>query len=210
LLEEVDFNDEQRELARIMKASSVHSIEMISDLLAANFTYRPEEMKKDVVDMEVLLHECVEQLKFKADEKQQKLELKIGAKVLILADREKIWRVLSNLVVNAIKFSPLGSVIKVEILEKDEKMQLSVKDNGIGIPDALKGKIFDAFTDAKRRGTSGEQPFGLGLSISRQIIEAHGGKIWFDSVENQGTTFYIELPVAEEKSAMALSSPLEA
>jgi signal transduction histidine kinase len=52
------------------------------------------------------------------------------------------------------------------------------------------------FTDAKRMGTSGEKPFGLGLSITRQIIEAHSGKIWFESEEGKGTTFYIDLPVA--------------
>ena len=209
LLEEVDFNDEQKELARIMKASSLHSIDMISDLLAADFSYRSEEMKKDVIDIQALLKECVEQLKFKADEKQQKIELEIGARILILGDKEKIWRVLSNLIVNAIKFSPLGSLIKAAILEKDQKMLLSVEDNGIGIPEALKGKVFDAFTDAKRRGTSGEQPFGLGLSISRQIIEAHSGRIWFDSEENKGTTFFIELPVTEQKQTLAMSPTLE-
>lgn len=205
LLEEVDFSKEHLEFAKLMKTSSLQSIEMINDLLAANFNYRPEEMKKDVVDMKILLHECVEQLKFKADEKDQKVNLEIGADVLVLVDKEKIWRVLSNLIVNAIKFSPSGSVIFVKLFERDQKMQLSVKDHGIGIPEELKNKIFDAFTDAKRRGTSGEQPFGLGLSISKQIVEAHGGKIWFESDVDKGTTFYIELPAAKEKSAFAIS-----
>lgn len=208
LLEEVAFSKEHMELAQLMKTSSLHSIEMINDLLTANFNYRPEEMKKDVVEMRVLLHECVEQLKFKADEKDQKVNLEIGADVLVLADREKIWRVLSNLIVNAIKFSPTGSAIDVKLFEKDQKMKLSVRDHGIGIPEELKDKIFDAFTDAKRRGTSGEQPFGLGLSISKQIVEAHGGKIWFESDVDKGTTFYLELPAAKEKSPFPVSSPL--
>ncbi|MEO6684900.1 MAG: HAMP domain-containing sensor histidine kinase [Dyadobacter sp.] len=205
LLEEVDFSKEHLELAQLMKTSSLHSIEMINDLLTANFNYRPEEMKKDVVDMRILLHDCVEQLKFKADEKDQKVKLTIESDVLVLADKEKIWRVLSNLIVNAIKFSPSGSVIVVKLLERDQKMELSIEDRGIGIPDELKDKIFDAFTDAKRRGTSGEQPFGLGLSISKQIIEAHGGKIWFESEVDKGTTFYLELPTAKEKSSFAIS-----
>ncbi|WP_159474550.1 HAMP domain-containing sensor histidine kinase [Dyadobacter sp. 3J3] len=206
LLEEVDFSTEHLELAKLLKTSSLHSIEMINDLLTANFNYRPEEMKKDVVDMRILLHDCVEQLKFKADEKDQKVTLAIEADVLVLADKEKIWRVLSNLIINAIKFSPLGSVIAVKLLERDQKIELSVKDHGIGIPDELKDRIFDAYSGAKRVGTSGEQPFGLGLSISKQIIEAHGGKIWFESDVDKGTTFYLELPAAKEKSAFTLSS----
>ena len=208
LLEEVDFSQEHMELAKLMKTSSHHSLEMINDLLAANFNYRPEEMKKDVVDMRILLHECIEQLKFKADEKDQKINQEIAADIVVLADREKIWRVLSNLIVNAIKFSPSGSAIDVKLIERDQKMELSIKDHGIGIPEELKNKIFDAFTDAKRKGTSGEQPFGLGLSISKQIIEAHGGKIWFESDVNKGTTFFLELPAAKEKSAFAMSPTL--
>lgn len=208
LIEEVNFSDEHMEFAKLMKTSSLQSMEMINDLLMANFNYRAEEMKKDVVDMQSLLKECVEQLKFKADEKGQKVNLEIAADVLILADKEKIWRVLSNLIVNAIKFSPTGSVVDVKLFERDQKMELSIKDHGIGIPDELKDKIFDAFTDAKRWGTSGEQPFGLGLSISKQIIEAHGGKIWFDSDVDRGTTFYLELPAAKEKSAFTIEPSL--
>lgn len=208
LIEEVNFSDEHMEFAKLMKTSSLQSMEMINDLLIANFNYRPEEMKKDVVDMQTILKECVEQLKFKADEKDQKVNLEIAADVLILADKEKIWRVLSNLIVNAIKFSPTGSVVDVKLFERDQKMELSIKDHGIGIPDELKDKIFDAFTDAKRWGTSGEQPFGLGLSISKQIIEAHGGKIWFESDVDKGTTFYLEIPAAKEKSAFTIAPSL--
>ena len=66
-------------------------------------------------------------------------------------------------------------------------------DEMLNYPD-LKGKIFNMFTDARMAGTAGEQSFGLGLAISRQIVEAHGGKIWFENNEEIGTTFYLELP----------------
>jgi signal transduction histidine kinase len=71
---------------------------------------------------------------------------------------------------------------------------ITVEDEGIGIPDNLKDKIFDMFSEAKRKGTAGEQPFGLGLAISKQIVEAHGGNIWFESREKGGTAFYVKLP----------------
>ncbi|MCF2444354.1 HAMP domain-containing histidine kinase [Dyadobacter sp. CY345] len=207
LLDENNFTEEQRELGKMLKTLGLQSVDMISDLLAANLSYRAEEMKMESIDVSALVQECLEQLKFKADEKDQKLELEIWNDVKIMGDREKLSRVLSNLVVNAIKFSDLKATVKVKMQVKDEKLELAILDQGIGIPDNLKDKIFDPFTEAKRAGTSGEQPFGLGLSISRQIVEAHGGSIWFESQENQGTTFYIALPLVldrpdvEEKSA---------
>jgi signal transduction histidine kinase len=77
---------------------------------------------------------------------------------------------------------------------KPHHLQIAVQDQGIGVPDEMKQEIFNMFTNAMRPGTSGEQSFGLGLAISRQIIEAHNGKIWFESAPGQGTTFFIDLP----------------
>jgi signal transduction histidine kinase len=76
----------------------------------------------------------------------------------------------------------------------DEGVTISVEDHGLGIPKEAIPNIFDPFTTSKRAGTAGEQAFGLGLYISKQIVEAHGGKLWFDTEEGNGTTFYIFLP----------------
>lgn len=81
-----------------------------------------------------------------------------------------------------------------------EKVIVSIKDEGIGIPESIKNKVFEWYTDGKRSGTEGEKPFGMGLAISKQIIAAHGGAIWFESEENKGTTFYIEIPIKVQKS----------
>ena len=134
-------------------------------------------------------------LRFKAAEKQQKIELHVSSEPLICnIDKEKITRVINNLVNNAIKFSPKGATIYVSLEHKNYETELSVKDNGIGIPDNIKDKVFDIFTEAKRFGTSGEQPYGLGLSISKQIVEAHGGRIWLCSEDEVGTTFHVAIP----------------
>ncbi|KIO78233.1 hypothetical protein TH53_04770 [Pedobacter lusitanus] len=101
---------------------------------------------------------------------------------------------MSNLIGNAIKFSPEHAVITVRMEEKPESVLIAIADNGIGIPLGIRNKIFDVFGQAKRSGTAGEQSFGLGLAISKQIIENHGGKIWVDSETNQGSTFFVELP----------------
>jgi signal transduction histidine kinase len=78
-------------------------------------------------------------------------------------------------------------------MKKGNKAILSVKDEGVGISSEMKGEIFHLFANEGNKGTSGEESFGLGLSIARQIIEAHGGRIWFISEKGKGTTFYVEL-----------------
>lgn len=191
LLEGDNLLPEDKEMLELMKTSSIHSLEMISDLLNMNTT--AEGLKKGPVEMHTLLRYCVDLLKLKANDKKQEITLKTQ-EIVATVNREKIWRVISNLIVNAIKFSPEGSVIGVEMHQEQNAVLIAIKDNGIGIPENLKDKIFQMFTDARRAGTSGEQSFGLGLAISRQIVEAHGGQIWFHSLTGDGTTFYVELP----------------
>jgi len=111
-----------------------------------------------------------------------------------LINREKIWRVISNLISNAIKFSPKGAVIYVIVNQKHQGVEICVKDYGIGIPDKLQQQVFNMFTEAKRPGTDGEKSFGLGLSICRQIVEKHSGRIWLKSESNNGSSFYVYLP----------------
>ncbi|MCY1228904.1 Sensor protein kinase WalK [compost metagenome] len=80
------------------------------------------------------------------------------------------------------------------MMQKEHDIRILVKDEGIGIPPEMSEKIFDLFTEAKRPGTAGEQPFGMGLAISKQIVEAHKGRIWFENNEARGTTFIVDLP----------------
>jgi len=192
MLDEPGRNDEDRMFLELIKTSGQNSLELVSDLLQVHS--RVEELKKEPLELSEMLSYCAELLRFKADAKSQRIDLDLTP-TIIAANREKLWRVISNLVANAIKFSPSGATILVKLEQRPESALISVKDDGIGIPDEMKDKIFDMFTKAKRPGTAGEQPFGLGLAISRQIIEAHGGKIWFESKAGQGTTFFVELPV---------------
>ena len=115
--------------------------------------------------------------------------------VNVLVNKEKINRVLGNIITNACKFSHDGSVINVTTSSRDGNAVIEIKDHGIGIPLKLQPYIFEPLTSAKRYGTSGEQSFGLGLSICRQIITANNGRISMESVEGKGSTFFIELPM---------------
>lgn len=105
----------------------------------------------------------------------------------------KFIRVLDNLFSNSLKFTKAFGEIKITLINIDDKVIISIGDNGIGIPDKLHEDIFKKYTKARRCGTKNENSTGLGLFIAKKIVELHNGKIWFESKENQGTTFYIEL-----------------
>ncbi|MDR6943273.1 ATP-binding protein [Mucilaginibacter pocheonensis] len=189
-----DYTPEQKEMLTLIKDTSFNSLELINEILeatnAANAT-----LNKELTEINALLSNSVELLRFKAAEKNQVINLKLlDTQQELLMSREKIWRVISNLISNAIKFSPANANILVKAVNYEREVQVSVKDNGIGIPDKLKGQVFNMFTDAKRPGTGGEKSFGLGLSICKQIMEKHNGRIWFDSDTENGTTFYLSLP----------------
>jgi two-component system, OmpR family, sensor histidine kinase VicK len=106
---------------------------------------------------------------------------------------EKFGRVLDNLLNNALKFTPTGGTVTLGLRQHADKVRLTVQDTGIGIPGKLHNNLFDKFNPTRRVGLQGEVTTGLGLFIAKQIVELHGGYIWLESRENEGTTFFIEL-----------------
>lgn len=191
MLAEPDRSEDDIEILQTIKTSAQNSLDLVNDLLEAQFN--TENFIKEPIDISEILQYCVSLLLNKAEAKHQ--QIKLQSKEFILpANREKLWRVISNLISNAIKFSPSGSVIDVQMEATADGVLIKVKDEGIGIPPEMHDKIFDMFTEAKRPGTEGEQAFGLGLAICKQIVEGHNGKIWFESSLDHGTTFYLTLP----------------
>ncbi|WP_303309494.1 PAS domain-containing sensor histidine kinase [Hymenobacter sp. BT730] len=110
-------------------------------------------------------------------------------------DENKFMQVLNNLLGNAIKFTPDGGFLSVTIAQQPTRVLLTVADTGIGIPVELQPELFERFTRARRPGLRGEKTTGLGMSIIKTIVELHDGRIWVESAEGQGTTFFIELPL---------------
>lgn len=189
----------KKEMLEIIKQACNNSLNLISEILAAA---RKEisESEKEKTSINSFIKECISLLQIKASEKNQQLVFQPSQQLVNVAiNKEKFIRVINNLVTNAVKFSHANTAVTISTVVKpaNHAVVIAVKDTGIGIPDKLKDKVFDMLTDAKRFGTNGEQPFGLGLSITKQIVEAHGGKIWFQSEVNAGTIFYIELPVVD-------------
>jgi len=183
---------EDREMFEVIQSSCSNSLSLINDLLSDK--REQANRSKQLIDIGNLLENCVQLLQAKADEKSQQLRLETQH-VDIMIDRQKIWRVMSNLITNAIKFSTNKSLIDIKLQKKSDVVLFSVQDRGIGIPENIKGKIFDTSGETRRLGTNGEEPHGLGLSISKKIITEHGGKLWFESKEGEGSVFYIAIPI---------------
>ena len=101
---------------------------------------------------------------------------------------------INNLISNAIKFTPDGGHITLSIEDQQDVVLFTVADTGVGIPAKFHDTLFSKFTKARRAGLKGEPSIGLGMSIIKTIVNWHEGKIWFESEEKKGTTFYIELP----------------
>jgi len=112
----------------------------------------------------------------------------------VLADEERIQQVVTNLVHNAIKFTPSGGEVAISAVASGDEIVVSVRDTGVGISADDLPRIFERFYKADQARRSGGT--GLGLSIAKHIVQAHGGRIWADSVEGKGSTFHFSLPAA--------------
>jgi len=137
----------------------------------------------------------VERLRPQAERAGLALEIELPPRLPhVSTDVDRARLVLTNLVHNAIKFTPPGGRITVAVRQDGDEVIFSVHDTGVGIPAEDLPRIFERFYKADRARSGGGT--GLGLAIAKHIIQGHGGRIWAESVEGQGSTFYFILPVA--------------
>jgi two-component system sensor histidine kinase VicK len=202
--ESLTYSDTQQEIIELIREASTNSLALSRDILEASAGIDQPGVAKENTDINVLLTKSVELLNYQAMAKNQHLKVRLpNEHVYAYVYREKIWRIINNLIANAIKFSFADAEIVVTLEQTGDDVHLSVKDNGIGIPEKNKPFVFDMFTDAKTHGTSGETPHGLGLSISLNIAKAHNGNIWFESTEGVGSTFHLQFPVSSSAAVNA-------
>jgi len=180
---------------RMIGQSSRSALHLINDLLQNSDTQVRQSHFK-IVELNQLFNSWIPSLQLRANEKNiQILTHFFSAPIDISIDVDRIERVMNNLVNNAIKFSPEGSKVFIQITADSNYARITVTDQGIGIPKEKQELVFDMFSKAQRVGTSGEKSFGMGLSICKQIIEQHHGNISVQSEEHKGSTFTIDLPL---------------
>jgi len=178
-----------------LEATLQHMQQLIADLLDVERVESGADRVSVLTDVGELVAAVVHDLREAALSKQQTLELHATPVPPILGDPVHLRQVFTNLVDNAIKYTPEGGQVQVSVKLEDCQLLVEVRDTGYGISPAAQAKLFQRFFRAKAAGTEHIAGTGLGLSLVKTIVEQHGGRITVESIEQQGSTFRVWLPV---------------
>jgi len=193
-----DFEDEKRKkFILAIKESSESAFSLLEKLFAWSLAQRKGiKVNPQKIDLKEITDSKLNLLKNIATKKNISLINKITPDTFAFADGEMVNTVLLNLLNNALKFTHKDGTIVVDNSRKDGFVQISVKDNGVGIPSSSIGNLFKVKSAFSTVGTSNEKGTGLGLIICKEFIENNGGEIWVESQENKGSNFNFTLPAA--------------
>lgn len=153
--------------------------------------------KEEVCELKSILDNVIEILQAEIDGKGIRLKLDLDDKIKIKTDKEVMILVLKNLLSNAIKFSRRDGEIEIKASVKQHVVMMSIRDYGVGIEEDKLEKLFDFELLYTTKGTLGEVGTGLGLSFCKEFLELNGGKIWVESKVNEGSVFYLSMPLAK-------------
>lgn len=180
---------------------AVHMTQLVQKILdVSRFETGNVHLAHQSVDLGLLVRDAVEKRKVIA--KRRVFDWQAPPQAIpVTGDRDRLSEVVDNLLENAVRYSPDTSPIIVQVRQMDSGVLVRVQDRGIGIPKGDQLKVFGKFFRADNAKAKDAEGSGLGLNLCKQIVEAHGGKIWFESEEGKGTTFYFLLPVAVAAAA---------
>lgn len=191
------FSDEEREsFLQMILQSSDNTYKLLENLLLwSKVQVGKMNAKLEKVYIEDLINDTVSQLRTMADKKDIKIEVSHPNNLSVSLDKFIISTVLRNLITNAIKFTPKSGLISVSVEEKENNIQVLIKDNGVGIDKENIEKLFNITEKFSMQGTEQEEGNGLGLILCKEFIDLHKGEIWVESKKGEGTTFTFSLPI---------------
>lgn len=201
LLARTELRGEEKKYLRQIIVSNERMIALVNDLLdvsridtGTKFSIVPK-----IINIVTIIKEAVAAESILAENNGIKIKLapKFPKKLELLVDGEKIRQVFQNLLDNAVKYSPESKSVIVGYQPTDKEAIFYVKDSGIGIPKKQQDRVFQRFFRAENVATLKASGTGLGLYLVKAVVEGHGGRIWFESEEGKGTTFYFSLPLAK-------------
>ncbi|OHA04065.1 MAG: hypothetical protein A3C92_03805 [Candidatus Sungbacteria bacterium RIFCSPHIGHO2_02_FULL_53_17] len=186
-----------RTLLDELLANNAHMVRLVANLLnVARIEEGRMEYKMETIALADFLKEITQALAPLAVEKGVTLRCAAENPCLVRGDRDKLRMAFENIMDNAIKYTPQGKLVMVTLDVGGTSVRVKVTDQGIGISEADHGQIFGKFFRAHNARTHQISGSGLGLFVAREILEAHKGRIWFESAEGEGTTFFMELSVS--------------
>ncbi len=191
------------EHAAIVLDSALHLRNLIEEMTNLRYLQTGDlKLEKAPLLLDELLTELVREVESMASAKGQSINVNLPDEPCkIVADRARLAMAITNLLNNAIKFTPEGGRIDVSLARHGREVWVSVQDNGVGIPPHLLEKVFDRFFQVEDHMTRRHGGMGLGLSIAKVVVEAHGGRIWAESDgPGTGSVFTIALPPKEEEA----------
>jgi two-component system phosphate regulon sensor histidine kinase PhoR len=187
-----------------------HLTQMVNELLdLSRIESGTARLLLDDVDLIKVIRSNTERLRLFAERQGLRIKLDLPrALPPVRGDEDRLGQVLINLLHNAVKFSPNGGeiVVGARIGEGGAEVEVWVQDPGIGVPEAERVRIFERFYKVDRARVRGRGGTGLGLSIARHVVESHGGRIWVESKEGQGSTFAFAIPIAPEPASVGAQS----
>jgi two-component system, NtrC family, sensor kinase len=194
-------NDKQEEYLDDILTSADHLLELINDILDLSKVEAGQvELEVGLFSLREALERGVVMVRERATKNGVQLQLALDPAVdLVEGDERRIRQVVFNLLSNAVKFTPKGGQVEVSTARENGEVRITVSDTGPGIAPADQGRIFEEFQQA--RSGNGERPegTGLGLALSRSLVELHGGRIWVESEPGKGSTFTFTIPVEAHK-----------
>jgi signal transduction histidine kinase/CheY-like chemotaxis protein len=193
-----DLNERQDDYLRDIWSSGKHLLELLNDILdLSKIEAGQMVLNRSEFAARESLEYCLSMVRERAVKQRIQLSLEIDPQVgLIDADRLRFRQVVLNLLSNAVKFTPEGGRVEVRGFLRDQDLVVEVTDTGPGVPAEDRQRIFDAFQQGARHPEQTEGT-GLGLTLSKRILELHGGRIWVESEPGQGSTFGFALPTGE-------------
>lgn len=186
---------------QVIQSESNRMMRMITNLLDLSKMDSDQIILNiEFIDLKRVVDHIVDRLEFtqkESDFKHTIIREYTPNEVFVEIDQDRMIQVIDNLLNNAIKYSPDGGTITIKIVDSHDKVYISVSDEGLGISKADAEHLFERFYRVDKARSREQGGSGLGLAISKEVVEMHDGRIWVDSVEQQGSTFTIELPLAE-------------